>query len=66
MAYVKKSIDVTYEDNSFGKTVTNVQTFEGKTIDQILKDIETWRYNNGYIIKSSLDFDNFVHSRGDE
>lgn len=64
--YVKKSIDVTYEDNSHGKSVTAVKTFEGKEIDQVLKDIETWRYDGGYIIKSSLDFDNFVHSPGEE
>ncbi len=63
--YVKKSIDVTYEDNSHGKSVTAVKTFEGEYMDKILEDIEAWRYENGYIIRSSLDFENFVHSRGD-
>lgn len=64
--YVKRSIEVTYEDNSYGKQVIKTKIFEGKDVDDILKEIHKWRYDNGYIIKSSLDFDNFVASRGED
>ena len=64
--YVKWSIDVTYEDNSYGKKVISTKTFSGKNHDGILKEIAQWRYNNGYIIRSSLDYENFTSSRGDD
>ena len=64
--YVKRSIEVTYEDNSKGKKVTKTKIFEGKDVPDILKEIEKWRYDNGYIIRSSLDWNNFTASRGED
>ncbi len=64
--YVKKSIEVTYEDNSRGKKITKTKSFSGKDQYEILKEIEKWRYDNGYIIRSSLDFNNFTASRGED
>jgi len=62
--YVKWSIEVTYEDNSYGKKETKTKVFDGKDKEDILKEIEQWRYDNGYIIRSELTFDNFTSSAG--
>ena len=35
-------------------------------LTDILKEIEKWRYDNGYIIRSSLDWNNFTASRGED
>jgi hypothetical protein len=66
MPYVKKTIEVTYEDNSRGKKVTKTKSFSGKDQFEVLKDIEKWRYDNGYIIRSSLDPVNFTSSMGED
>jgi len=64
--YVKWSIEVTYEDNSYGQKTTKTKVFEGKDQTIILKDIEQWRYDNGYIIRSDLSLSNFTSSPGVE
>ena len=66
MTYVKKSITVRYEDNTRGKKDIKTKVFSGKDQLEILKDIEKWRYDNGYIIRSSLDYDNFVFGQGED
>ena len=66
MPYVKKTIEVTYEDNSRGKKVTKTKSFSGKDQFEVLKDIEKWRYDNCYIIRSSLDPVNFTFSTSED
>jgi RNA-splicing ligase RtcB len=66
MPYVKKTIEVTYEDNSYGKQVTKTKSFSGKDQEEVLKEIAKWRYDNGYIIRSSLDPVNFTFSMGED
>ena len=52
---IKKSITVQYEDNSYGKTELKSKVFTGTNLPEILKDVETFRYNGGYIIKNKDD-----------
>jgi hypothetical protein len=66
MPYVKKTIEVTYEDNSYGKQVTKTKSFSGKTQEEVLAEIAKWRYDNGYIIRSSLDPVNFTFSKAED
>jgi len=62
MPYIKKSITVQYEDNSYGKTEQKTQTFSGKDADDVLNNIEQWRHDGGYILKNKADLipDNFT------
>ena len=64
MPYIKKSITVEYEDNSYGQKLQKTKTFSGKEQSEVLKDIEQWRYEGGYIIKNKeqLTPDNFTFS----
>ena len=48
------------------KKVTKTKSFSGKDQFEVLKDIEKWRYDNGYIIRSSLDPVNFTFSMGED
>lgn len=66
MPYVKKSIIVNYEDNTRGKKDIKTKVFSGKDQFEILKDIEKWRYDNGYIIRSSLEPANFTFSMSED
>lgn len=68
MPYVKKSITVEYEDNSYGKKEQKTKTFSGKDQNAVLKDIEEWRYNGGYVIKnkSHLVPDNFTFEHSED
>ena len=66
MAHIKKSITVEYEDNSFGKTEQKTKVFSTDSNDDkqlVLKEIEEWRRDNGYIIKNQdkMNEDNFVY-----
>ena len=66
MAHIKKSITVQYEDNSYGRTEQKTKVFSTDEKDDkqlVLKQIEDWRYEGGYIIKNPLQMneDNFVY-----
>ena len=44
-----------------------IQVFKPKyRTEEVLKEIAKWRYDNGYIIRSSLDWNNFTASRGED
>ena len=65
MPFIKKSIEVTYIDNSFGKSETKTKTFstDNETLTNphdVMKHIEEWRYDNGYQITSEVNMDNFT------
>tara|TARA_B100000902_G_scaffold260359_1_gene246611 strand:- start:1842 stop:2057 length:216 start_codon:yes stop_codon:yes gene_type:complete len=64
MAHIKKSITVEYEDNSYGKTEQKTKVFSTDENDDkqlVLKEIEEWRRDNGFIIKNQdkMNEDNF-------
>tara|TARA_B100001287_G_C22461929_1_gene425442 strand:+ start:321 stop:536 length:216 start_codon:yes stop_codon:yes gene_type:complete len=66
MAHIKKSITVEYEDNSYGKTEQKTKVFSTDSNDDmqlVLKEIEDWRRDGGYIIKNQdqMNEDNFVY-----
>tara|TARA_Y100000816_G_C25959781_1_gene500837 strand:- start:121 stop:336 length:216 start_codon:yes stop_codon:yes gene_type:complete len=66
MAHIKKSITVQYEDNSYGKTEQKTKVFSTDSNDDmqlVLKEIEDWRRDGGYIIKNQdqMNEDNFVY-----
>ena len=66
MAHIKKSITVQYEDNSYGKTEQKTKVFSTNSNDDmqlVLKEIEDWRRDGGYIIKNQdqMNEDNFVY-----
>ena len=67
MAHIKKSITVEYEDNSYGRTEQKTKVFstDKETDDKqiVLKEIEEWRKDGGYVIKnqSQMNEDNFVY-----
>ena len=66
MAHIKKSITVEYEDNSYGKTEQTTKVFSTDSNDDmqlVLKEIEDWRRDGGYIIKNQdqMNEDNFVY-----
>ena len=66
MAHIKKSITVEYEDNSYGKTEQKTKVFSTDSNDDkqlVLKEIEEWRREGGYIIKNQnqMNEDNFVY-----
>tara|TARA_B100000214_G_C23949662_1_gene619808 strand:- start:454 stop:666 length:213 start_codon:yes stop_codon:yes gene_type:complete len=66
MAHIKKSITVQYEDNSYGRTEQKTKVFSTDENDDkalVLKQIEDWRYEGGYIIKNpeQMNEDNFVY-----
>ena len=65
MAHIKKSITVEYEDNSYGKTEQKTKVFSTDSNDDkqlVLKEIEEWRRDGGYVIKNQnqMNEDNFV------
>ena len=65
MPFIKKSIEVTYIDNSFGKSETKSKTFstDNETLvnpHDVMKHIEEWRHDNGYQITSEVNMDNFT------
>jgi len=65
MPFIKKSIEVTYIDNSFGKSETKSKTFSTDdetlvTAHDVMKHIEEWRFDNGYQITSEINLDNFT------
>lgn len=66
MPHIKYTINVTYQDNSYGKQVIKTQPFSGRDIPEVLNKIEKWRYDNGYVIKSSLDNANFVSEKAED
>lgn len=66
MAHIKKSITVEYEDNSYGKTEQKTKVFSTDSNDDmqlVLKEIEDWRRDGGYLIKNQdqMNEDNFVY-----
>tara|TARA_B100001057_G_C22116748_1_gene669189 strand:- start:237 stop:452 length:216 start_codon:yes stop_codon:yes gene_type:complete len=66
MAHIKKSITVEYEDNSYGKTEQKTKVFSTDSNDDkqlVLKEIEEWRRDGGYVIKNQnqMNEDNFVY-----
>tara|TARA_Y100000389_G_scaffold197822_1_gene233164 strand:- start:2304 stop:2519 length:216 start_codon:yes stop_codon:yes gene_type:complete len=66
MAHIKKSITVEYEDNSYGKTEQKSRVFETDSNDDkqlVLKEIEEWRRDGGYVIKNpeQVNLDGFVY-----
>ena len=68
MAFVQYSLDVTYEDNSYGQKVEKTKTFktlDGEDFTTFFKRIEQWRYDNGYILKTDLTVQNCVAGVGD-
>lgn len=68
MPYIKKSITVEYEDNSYGQKQQKTKTFSGVDQNAVLKDIEEWRYNGGYVItnKSHLVPENFTFEHAED
>ena len=71
MAHIKKSITVEYEDNSYGKTEQKTKVFSTDSNDDkqlVLKEIEEWRRDGGYVIKnqSQMNEDNFVYEHVEE
>tara|TARA_B100000035_G_scaffold255499_1_gene225171 strand:- start:1819 stop:2034 length:216 start_codon:yes stop_codon:yes gene_type:complete len=71
MSYINRSITVEYEDNSYGKTEQKTIVFStgpDKDKGQILKEIEDWRRDGGYIIKNrdQMNEDNFVYEHVEE
>lgn len=66
MAHIKKSITVEYEDNSYGKIEQKTKVFSTDSNDDmqlVLKEIEDWRRDGGYLIKNQdqMNEDNFVY-----
>tara|TARA_E500000178_G_C16732353_1_gene622151 strand:- start:398 stop:613 length:216 start_codon:yes stop_codon:yes gene_type:complete len=66
MAHIKKSITVEYEDNSYGKTEQKTKVFSTDSNDDkqlVLKEIEEWRRDGGYVIKNQnqMNEDGFVY-----
>ena len=66
MAHIKKSITVQYDDNSYGRTEQKTKVFSTDENDDkalVLKQIEDWRYEGGYIIKNpeQMNEDGFVY-----
>lgn len=55
MPEIKKTLELQYEDNSYGKTEQKTKTFTGDDLSDLLSQIETFRYNGGYIIKNKDD-----------
>ncbi len=68
MPYIKKSITVEYEDNSYGQKQQKTQTFSGVNQQDVLKDIEDWRHDGGYVItnKSHLVSENFTFEHAED
>lgn len=66
--YIKYSIDVSYTDNSYGKSEDKVKTFttsaEKPHIEDMFKEIYQWRYDNGYVLKTELVNSACVPSQG--
>tara|TARA_A100001015_G_C14438148_1_gene499396 strand:- start:136 stop:348 length:213 start_codon:yes stop_codon:yes gene_type:complete len=65
MSFIKKSIEVTYIDNSYGKSETKTKSFSTDdetlvTPHDVMKHIEEWRFDNGYQITSEINLDNFT------
>ena len=71
MSYINRSITVQYEDNSYGKTEQKTIVFTtgpDKDKGQVLKEIEDWRYNGGYIIRNpeQINEDGFTYEHVEE
>ena len=68
MPYIKKSITVQYEDNSYGKKEQKTKTFSGVEQHAVLKEIEEWRRDGGYVIKNQSDLtaENFTFEHAED
>ena len=67
--YIVYSIDVEYEDHAYGRVETRTETFTGgpgEVPTDMYKEIEQWRYDNGYVLKTELIPSNFTAEQTSE